>query len=149
MQLTVKQHIKPHFSGTQAGHAFCNLLIINAFAQAKRDIKVSRYRDIKVSRLKSITILIINLLKKRCPANVPVKQVLNICKSGVYTCFINFLAGHFPCFTHFTNHFSQKRFTDWLKKYSLLQLDVKEPFERRSNGTFYIRFSNTTPTTQQ
>jgi len=47
------------------------------------------------------------------------------------------------------NHFSQKRFTDWLKKYGALKLEVPNPMERRSNGTFYIRFSNTTtPTTQ-
>lgn len=39
-----------------------------------------------------------------------------------------------------SNHFTQKRFTAWLKLYAFLQLNVKEPIERRSNGNFFIQF---------
>ncbi|NOS93169.1 MAG: hypothetical protein HOP30_14705 [Cyclobacteriaceae bacterium] len=38
------------------------------------------------------------------------------------------------------NHFTQKRFTDWLRKYGTLALGCSEIAERRSNTTFYIMF---------
>ena len=47
------------------------------------------------------------------------------------------------------NHFSQKRFTGWLQRYSLLALGVKDPMERRSNGVFYIRFKSESETPRQ
>lgn len=42
------------------------------------------------------------------------------------------------------NHFTQKRFTLWLKLYSYLKLGVKEPTERRSNTSFFIQFKQQT-----
>jgi hypothetical protein len=36
--------------------------------------------------------------------------------------------------------FSRKKFTLWLKHYAHLQLGIKEPTERRSNGISYIQF---------
>lgn len=40
-----------------------------------------------------------------------------------------------------SNHMSQKKFTSWLRMYSQLALGIKEPTERRSNGLFYIKFT--------
>lgn len=41
--------------------------------------------------------------------------------------------------------FTQRKFTDWLKRYAHLQLNVKEPVERRSNGVFFIQFKEIKP----
>jgi hypothetical protein len=40
-----------------------------------------------------------------------------------------------------SNHLTQKRFTMWLRMYAQLSLGIKEPTERRSNGLFYIKFT--------
>lgn len=45
------------------------------------------------------------------------------------------------------NHFTQKRFTAWLRLYGSNHLGVKDPIERRSNGIFFIQFKQQPPTT--